>query len=50
MLNANICSSKNVLFYNLELALVIYFTYGNEFCFYDIHFSWKCKKFVFVLK
>ena len=34
----------------LELALVIYFAYGNEFCFYDIHFSWKCKKFVFVLK
>ena len=33
----------------LELAPVIYFTYGNEFCFYDIHFSWKCKKFVFVL-
>ena len=30
----------------LELALVIYFTYGNEFCFYDIHFSWKCKTFV----
>ena len=26
------------------------FIYGNEFCFYDINLSWKCKKFVFVLK